>query len=224
MLWEIRVGDGFPVPCFHAPFSVDFNGGIGFYKQDGKPVLYEIPLRRIQGGIMKRSKGIKIFASVIIAAATLWFIGYNLGIVGVSANRIELDARMNQQIAYYEFSESLNDELCAMIFYDGARLDHTFSIYVNHPGFSFGYFFNRGGSSSQIESGVHAFDYDEKGTALISMNADKVARIVLDDDVDTTQIDLDPANPFAVVIPPNCGSVSLYDSDGAAVPISMVDA
>jgi len=173
---------------------------------------------------MKRSKGIKIFAAVIIAAATLWFIGYNLGIVGVSANRIEQDARMNQQITSYEVSKSLNDKLCAMIFYDGARLDHTFSIYINRPGFSFGYFFISGGSSSQIESGIYAFDYDEKGTAMISMNADKVARILLDDGGDATQIELDPGRPFAVVIPPDCGSVSLFDSDGAAVPVSMVNA
>jgi len=182
---------------------------------------------------MKRSKGIKIFAAVIIAAAALGLLGAYSGIIGVSANGIEADARTSQNIIRHEVSKSLNDKLCALIFYDKARLDYSVFIYVNRPGLSFGYFLIYSSMSAPLESDIqafrsigdiHIFDYDEKGTALISMNADKVARIVLDDDVDATQIELDPGKPFAVVIPPDCGSVTLFDSDGAAVPISMVNA
>ena len=71
--------------------------------------------------------------------------------------------------------------------------------------------------------GVHEFDYDIYGSALISMNKENISRIELDNGVEVTTISVDPEKPFAVVIPMNCGSVTLFDINDTIVPITDVE-
>lgn len=60
--------------------------------------------------------------------------------------------------------------------------------------------------------GIHQFCYDDiGGSALISMNKDRVARIDLVNGTDITSIDIGPTTPFAVVILKNTGLIALYD-------------
>ena len=141
---------------------------------------------------------------------------------------MEKDARKSQNISStWGVSKSINDKLGAMIFYSGALDDHTFSIYINRSGFSsgnliFGYSCALCGSESVIADGIREFIYVAYGSAIISMNRAGVARIDFDDS-ETSSIAIDPAKPFAVVLPANCGSFTLYDVSGNAVPITQAD-
>jgi hypothetical protein len=170
----------------------------------------------------RRSRSIIIgsiaFILIILALIT------SAGVFGVSADSIEQDARKSQKInSSWQISKSVNDRLGAIIFYSDTLDDYTYSIYLKRSGLSFGYFFRSGGSNSSIMAGIHEFTYNSNGSALISMNKAKVAKIELDNGVNITKIDVDPTKPFAVVIPANCGSVLLYDVNGNVVPISVVE-
>jgi len=161
-----------------------------------------------------------VIVGIAICALSAVALLFSAGVIGVSADNIERDARKSQKVDTWEVSKSVNDKLGAMIFYSDTLDAHIFSIYLNRDGFSFGYFFRTGGSDSIIMDGVHEFAYDTYGSAIISMNKVGVARIVLDNGADATRIDIDPSKPFAVVIPENCGLVTLFDINENTVPIT----
>lgn len=104
------------------------------------------------------------------------------------------------------------------ISYPQDRSDHTFSVYVNRPGLSFGYFFRGGGSLSGVERGIAEFTvdgYNER--AFISMNQPKAARLEIDDGNTVQVIDLNSDQPFAIVLPANAGVIHFYDGNGNPV-------
>ena len=54
------------------------------------------------------------------------------------------------------------------------------------------------------------------------MNKDKVARIEINNGINITNIDVNPAKPFAIVIPTDCGFVTLFDINGNVTPITEI--
>lgn len=97
------------------------------------------------------------------------------------------------------------------ISYPQDRSDHTFSVYVNRPGLSFGYFFRGGGSLSGVERGIAEFTvdgYNER--AFISMNQPKAARLEIDDGNTVQIIDLNSDQPFAIVLIPQMLALSIF--------------
>ena len=168
-------------------------------------------------------KKVIVITAIVVAVAV--GILFATDAFGISANNLEEDARKNQRIGIeWAVSKSINEKLGAMIFYNDTLDSHIFSIYVKRGGLSFGYFFRAGGSDSQIANGIREFNfptpYDINGSALISMNKDNVVRIEIDNDVEIIVINVDPNKPFAVVIPINPGSVTLYDVDDNIVSIN----
>jgi len=158
--------------------------------------------------------GITAVLLVVLAGA------YFTNAFGIPANHIEREARKSRTIGdAWGVSQSINDGLCALIFYNETLDDYTYSIYINRDGLSFGYFFRMGGSSMEVEQGIQTFDFDIKGKAFISMNKAGIANITLDNDVSVTQIDVDPKKPFAVVVPVNCGEITFFDAGGEVVPV-----
>jgi hypothetical protein len=175
-------------------------------------------------GYHKRLNKLKITATIaigIVAITALIFIAS--GNVGIRADSIEADARKAQKVDdKWDVSISTNRELSAMIFYNDALDKYIYSIYINRDGLSWGYFFGGGGASVHImdRDGVPAFEYADHGCALISMNKSEVARIELDNERDEINvIDIDPQKPFAVVLPKNIGSITLYNTKGDAIPL-----
>jgi len=130
-----------------------------------------------------------------LCAALALAIALNKRFIGVSASNIERDARARLRInASWEVSKSVSDGISTMIFYSDTLDDHAFAIYLNHAGFSFGCFFSSGGSSGVVAHGIHKFAQDSWGTAVISMNASRVARIELDNGIEVALIQRDFAH------------------------------
>ena len=78
--------------------------------------------------------------------------------IGTSAANLESDIRNLQKIPEDWIAEGdVSDTMAAYISYPQDRSDHTFSVYVNRPGLSFGYFFRGGGSLSGVERGIAEF-------------------------------------------------------------------
>ena len=139
--------------------------------------------------------------------------------IGTSAANLESDIRNLQKIPEDWIVEGdVSDTMAAYISYPQDRSDHTFSVYVNRPGLSFGYFFRGGGSLSGVERGIAEFTvdgYNER--AFISMNQPKVARLEIDDGNTVQIIDLNSDQPFAIVLPANAGVIHFYDGNGNPV-------
>lgn len=180
----------------------------------------------IHVGFMKEVTKVKtekltIFLGALLIVLLAFLIIWKAGIFGVSRNRLEQDARESQKISSnWEVVQGVNEELCAMLFYDDDKDEYTYSVYLTKDGISYGYFFREGGSGyPYIEEGVQGIIYEDKGIALMSLNDSKVSRIVVDNNVTEETIEVNPLEPFAVVLPVNCGEITMYDSMGNIVTL-----
>ncbi len=148
---------------------------------------------------------------------------YGSGSIGVPKSKIESDARKSQKIDdNWKVSESISHPIGALLFYDTESNDLIYSIYLNRKGFSFGYFFRSGGSRSEINEGICEFRYDRYGRVLLSMNKDKVERIEIDNGQEIKTIDIDSEKPFTLVLPENCGIVTIYDINNDIITITSI--
>ena len=139
--------------------------------------------------------------------------------IGVTSTNLESDVRGSQKIPDdWIITGSVSDTMAAYISYPQDMSDHTFSVYVNRPGLSFGYFFRGGGSLSGVDRGITEFTvegYSER--AFISMNQQQVARLEVDDGNSIQVIDIDSKKPFAIVLPINSGIITFFDANGRPV-------
>ena len=61
--------------------------------------------------------------------------------------------------------------------------------------------------------------FEDKGIALLSLNEDKVCKIVVDSNADQKTIQVNAEEPFAVVLPIECGAITMYDAQGNIVTL-----
>ena len=168
-----------------------------------------------------KTEKISIFLGALVIVLLAFLIIWQVGIFGVSQSRIEQDARESQKISSdWEVAQDANEDICALLFYNEDKDEYTYSVYLTRNGISFGYFFREGGSGyPYIEDGVQGIIYEDKGIALLSLNEDKVSKIVIDNNGTEETIMVDPLKPFAVVLPVNCGEITMYDSMGNIVSL-----
>ena len=159
-----------------------------------------------------------ILAVLLVCLLAVGFLFVNNDI-GTSAGRLRSDIRSYQKIQDdWTVTGSVSDTMAGFISYPQNLSDHTFSVYVNRPGVSFGYFFRGGGSLSSVERYIAEFTvegYSER--AFISMNAQKAARVEIDNGNDIQVIEIDSEKPFAIVLPGNAGVITFYDVNGEVV-------
>lgn len=169
---------------------------------------------------------IKVFKNVgkillgisIVCIALIALLFFNGGI-GVSKSKLESDIRTSQNINEdWSIEGNISDTMAAFISYPEDKTDHTYSVYVNRPGCSIGYFFRGGGDLAG--TGKYIAEYTVEGykeRAFISMNEPKVERIEIDDGNSLQVIDVDSDKPFAIVLPVNAGAITFYDVNGNTV-------
>ncbi|MCI9141792.1 MAG: hypothetical protein HFH87_04105 [Lachnospiraceae bacterium] len=161
---------------------------------------------------MKLEK-ISMLSGIVVMILLAFLIVWQADVLGVSAGRLEQDARENQSIdKSWEVVRGINDDICAMLFYDHEKDRCAYSIYVSREGFSFGYFFGKGGTDVYMTENVEAVVLEDKGIALLSLNQDKVCKIVVGDKGAEKTIQVDPGEPFALVLPIDCGDITMYDA------------
>jgi len=165
-------------------------------------------------------KARKIIAGGLLACAAFVGILYLDHDIGVRRSKLEEDIRMSQKIKEDWAVEGMaSDTVAAYISYPPDRTDHTFSVYVNRPGLSVGYFFRGGGNLSGVDEGIAEYTiegYNER--AFISMNKQGVERLEIDDGDSVEKIAIDGRKPFAIVLPANAGTVTFYDGDENEIP------
>lgn len=168
---------------------------------------------------MKTEK-LALFSGCILIVLLAFLIVWQADVLGVSAARLEQDARENQKIENgWEVTQGINDDMCAMLFYDQDRDSCAYSIYLSRDGMSFGYFYGQGGYDPYMADGVKGVIFQNKGVALLSMNEDRVCRIVTHNSVTEKVIQVNPSEPFAVVLPIDCGEITMYDAQDNVVTL-----
>ena len=166
-----------------------------------------------------KKRFLKIVIGIVLVC--ILFVGflYANNNIGMTSTNLETDIRSSQKIKDdWTLDGSVSNTIAAYISYSQDLSDHTFSVYVNRPGLSFGYFFRGGGSLSGVERGIAEFTadgYNER--AFISMNQPKAARLEIDDGNTVQIIDLNSDQPFAIVLPANAGVIHFYDGNGNPV-------
>ena len=167
-----------------------------------------------------KTERILILAGILVIIALGCLIVYQADGIGVSQSRLEQDAREVQHInAKWDVAQAVNDEMCAMIFYDNEKKKCAYSVYLSGEEYTLGYFYREGGEAPYMEEGVQGLIYEDKGIALMSMNADKVASIVVGDGSREQTIAVDPEQPFAVVLPIESNVITMYDDQGKVVTL-----
>lgn len=160
---------------------------------------------------MKAEK-LMLFSGCVLIVLLAFLIVWQADVLGVSAARLEQDARENQNIENgWKVVQAVNDEIGAMLFYDEEKEDCAYSIYLSREGMSFGYFYREGGFDPYMAEGVKGVVFEDKGIALLSLNEDKVCRIVTDNSSTRETIQVDPLEPFAILLPADCGEITMYD-------------
>lgn len=161
---------------------------------------------------------IKASAVILVLCAAFIVILYFNNCFGVQKSKLETDIRSSQNIqADWTVEGDISNSMAAFISYPTDKTDHKFSVYVNRSGLSFGYFFVGGGSYSQIDAGIASYSvegYEEK--VYVSMNRQKVNSAQITDDNTIKTVEIDSAEPFAIVLP-NADNIVFYDNDGNTV-------
>lgn len=166
-----------------------------------------------------KKRFLKIVIGIVFVC--ILFVGflYANNDIGMTSTNLETDIRSSQKIKDdWTLDGSVSNTMAAYISYSQDMSDHTFSVYVNRPGLSFGYFFRAGGKLSEIQEGIAEFTAEGANErALISMNQQQVQQLQIDDGHAKQAIDIDSDQPFAIVLPINAGSITFYDVNGNAV-------
>nr|WP_300839699.1 hypothetical protein [uncultured Acetatifactor sp.] len=151
---------------------------------------------------------------VLLAFLIIW----KAEVIGISKGRLEQDARERQNVAEdWEMAQAVDEDICAMLFYDNERKEYVYAVYLSKEGFSYGYFFTQGGTDAYMAEGVKGIVFEDKGIALLSLNEDKVCKVVTEDSGE--EILVDPQEPFAIVLPIDCGAITLYDAQNQVVTL-----
>lgn len=152
-----------------------------------------------------------ILLGVILACVLVFGFLYANNDIGKTANSLEADIRQSQKILDdWIVDGSISDTMAAFISYPQDKTDHTFSVYVNRPGLSFGYFFRGGGDIVEVDDYIAEFVVEGNNErAFISMNTQNIVRLEVDDGNGIQVIDIDSGKPFAIVLPLNvCSSIA----------------
>ena len=161
----------------------------------------------------------------LIFIALLLFVGGFLlltGGVGVPRSRLEEDLRTSQNIPDdWTVTSSVSDSAAVFLYYPPAQNRYGWSIYINHPGLSFGHFF-RGSlvaagihdNKEELPAAVEQIPIGDSGEiAYVSLNLTGIVRAEIDNGADTQTITLDESKPFAILVPPDAGFVTFYDKE-----------
>ena len=167
----------------------------------------------------KVQKAGKIILGVMLVCIVCLGILYLNNDIGIQRSKLESDVRLSQKIQDDWLTEGVSsDTMAAFISYPEDKSDHTFSVYVNRPGLSFGYFFRGGGSAGEIQEFIVEYTvegYHER--AFVSMNKQEVERLEIDDGNSVNVTDIDSSKPFAMILPVNSGTVTFFDVNGNRV-------
>lgn len=157
---------------------------------------------------------------VLVLLACLIPLILSFDILGVPAGRLEQDSGRDCPL----LSKVVNEEM-GLLLYDKGDGYAVFDIYVNRPGFDFGYHF-RYSSSEPVRERVYAVSY-ENSTLVFSLTPNSgAARVELSAEPGTgagSVYHVTPGDYFAVILPKISRAedalLQVLDENGAEIPV-----
>ena len=166
-----------------------------------------------------KKRFLKIVIGIVFVCVLFVGFLYANNDIGMTSTNLEADIRSSQKIKDdWTLEGSVSNTMAAYISYPQDMSDHTFSVYVNRPGLSFGYFFRGGGTLSGVQRGIAEYTvegYNER--AFMSMTQQLVTQLEIDDGNTIQVLDIDSNKPFAIVLPISAGTITFYDVNGNTV-------
>ena len=169
-------------------------------------------------------KQLLILNGVLGAAAAVWLVLGLCGIIGMS--RDDMIDRVLEEDRKMRYSASIHipsDEMAAVLQYSDDREVFQCTIYVNRPGFSFGWFECYRGADERVKDGVlecHVEGLDS--VALFSMNRPGVTRIEAEGELSILE-EYPADSPFATVLWEGLGDYVMYDEAGNIVEAEKLE-
>lgn len=112
------------------------------------------------------------------------------------------------------------ESMIAGLSYNAESEDCEYDIYVNRPGFSFGWFFRHGGNLPRGDEYVKKIVVEGSDDyALVSANEPRVCRIEVDDGMVIQTYLIDPEQPFVMVLPGSTAGCTLYNENDEVVSV-----
>ncbi len=159
-----------------------------------------------------KSEKIPMLAGIVLIILLAFLIVWKADILGVAETRLEQDAREKLKVeSGWEVAQAVNKDISAMLFYDQDGQESKYAIYLTREGLSYGYFYTQGGSDIQKTEKVKGIVFEDKGIVLMSLNQDKVCKIVIENEGKEETIQVDCQKPFAMVLPVDCSEIVMYD-------------
>ncbi len=139
--------------------------------------------------------------------------------IGVPKAKLVQDLYRSQQISEeWDTVGVASHEMAAYLSYPDTEEEPVWSVYVNRPGLSFGWFFRGGGTLSAVERGILEVHLPQgQQHAFLSMNRMGVVRVDIDNGSKVETVDLPADQPFVLVLPTKLASVTFYTVDGTVV-------
>ena len=160
-----------------------------------------------------------ILLGVILACVLVFGFLYANNDIGKTANSLEADIRQSQKILDdWIVDGSISDTMAAFISYPQDKTDHTFSVYVNRPGLSFGYFFRGGGDIVEVDDYIAEFVVEGNNErAFISMNTQNIVRLEVDDYIAEFVVEGNNERAFISMNTQNIVRLEVDDGNGIQV-------
>ena len=161
----------------------------------------------------------KILFGICAIGMMFIIINFIVNDIGVSKSNIVADIQVQQYLPddWITLGE-ISDDMAAYISYSPDKSDYTYSLYINPPGLSIGYFFRAGGDLMGIGKYIQGFslkDYSE--IALISMNELGIERVEIKKNNKVEILELDSSDPFAIVLSKSAENITFFDKNNNVV-------
>lgn len=147
---------------------------------------------------------------------------------GVPASRLEADSRRNGAAEGELLVQVVNEDIGFLLF-DKGEGRVRFNVYVNRPGFDFGYHFRHGASRPAQDNLFSLYSYQAEDSSLVfSLTGSGVVRVeqtIEDSTIPGTVYLVDPDQPWAVIFTHMPKSekhayLTAYNADGEVVPFT----
>lgn len=148
------------------------------------------------------------------------------GEIGLPKTRLEKDLLAGSHIPDdWTIQQISSERTTVFLYYPPEKDSYGFSVYVNRPGLSFGYFFagshmaaSVSGSAGDLSAEIREYPVLHTGDRIfLSMNQSKIASVLVDNGVSPQKIPLDPGQPFVLLFSQGSGDITFWDQDGASV-------
>lgn len=178
---------------------------------------------------MVRKKSYIIGGCVIVLLLLVF--GVSLLLKMTNANsyvpEIEQKARSSQSVpnSWCAVSET-TDDVAAVLMYDGDSKEHIFVVYSKEIGASTEDAFSMiaGGAIPVNQSDIaelYSKDFDEY--IYVSMNQQKVCLLQITTDGRFSTIQIDPNEPFVIILSPKDGNVTFYDANNRVISFDTLE-